>query len=78
MYYSMDVALPMQLFLAVSRGSILGPLLFLFYVNNIGLSNLSQFFILVLADDTNVFATGTDLRSFSPVKSKSSICLLVT
>ena len=45
----------------VSEGSILGPLLFLIYVND--MSNVSQLlFTLLFADDTNVFTIGKHVR----------------
>ena len=44
----------------VPQGSILGPLLFLLYINDI--SNISSsFYMLLYADDTNVFFTGDDI-----------------
>ena len=45
----------------VPQGSILGPLLFILYVNDI--CNVSSFLKCVLfADDTNLFASGNDLN----------------
>ena len=45
----------------VSQGSILGPILFLLYIND--LKNVSEFcFSVLFADDTNMFITGKDMN----------------
>lgn len=51
-----------QVACGVPQGSILGPLLFILYIND--LTNASTFLKYVLfADDTNLFASGTDINA---------------
>ena len=58
--YNGDVSATRRIKCGVPKGSILGPLLFLLYVND--LASVSEFLTSALfADDTNMFASNSDL-----------------
>ena len=64
-YESVDSSLlPMKC--GVPQGSVLGPLLFLLYVNDISNSTTSLQYI-IFADDTNVFCSNSDFRSLQRI-----------
>ena len=55
----MSNQIPKTLWLVCHRGSVLGPLLFLLYINDI-VNSAFQGETVIFADDTNIFVTGNN------------------
>ena len=74
-YVSIDHATSpfLQIQCGVPQGSILGPILFLLYIND--LPQCSELFPIIFADDTNVFCSGRDVNDCMRIMN-SELCKL--
>ena len=65
MYVLMDSNLKFEkITCGVRQGSILGPLLFVFYINDVYLAS-SYFHTTVYADDASLFSSGDNIRELN-------------
>ena len=67
--YNNDVSSYQNIVCGVPQGSILGPLLFIIYINDLA-SAAPNLFSLMFADDSNMFLQGKDLKHMQEIMNK--------